>query len=64
MRTPNALIQESVRAFYRGYYRDVVTDIPRIEKGEIHPLIGPGLGTDLLPDFTDREGVSVRVSAL
>jgi galactonate dehydratase len=29
LNAPNALIQESVRAFYRGWYRDVVTACPR-----------------------------------
>jgi hypothetical protein len=30
LNAPNALIQESVRAFYRGWYRDVVTALPPI----------------------------------
>ena len=59
---PNALMQESVRAFYKGYYRDIVTDIPKIEDGFIYPMMKPGLGLDLLPDFTDRDDVSVRRS--
>ena len=28
---PNTLIQESVRAFYTGWYKELVTVVPRIE---------------------------------
>ena len=58
----NALMQESVRAFYKGYYRDIVTDIPKIEDGFLYPMMKPGLGLDLLPDFIDRSDVTVRRS--
>src|SRR5258706_9810721 len=27
---PNTLIQDSVRAFYTGWYREIVTELPRI----------------------------------
>ena len=64
MSAPNALIMESVRAFYRGYYNDVVTTVPRIEDGFIYPLTGAGLGTELLPDFAKRPDVTVRRSAV
>ncbi len=55
-------MQESVRTFYNGYYRDIVTDIPKIEDGFLYPMMKPGLGLDLLPDFVDRDDVSVRRS--
>jgi len=61
--TPNAMIQEGVRAFYHGWYRDVVTALPTVEGGRVRPPAGPGLGTRLLPDFAAREDVEVRVSA-
>ena len=64
MSTPNALVQETVRAFYRGYYRDVVTEIPHIADGQIYPLNGVGLGTDLQPDFAERKGVRIRCSKI
>jgi galactonate dehydratase len=64
MSAPNALIMESVRAFYRGYYNDVVTTVPRIEDGFIYPLTGAGLGTGLLPDFASRPDVTVRRSVV
>ncbi len=56
----NALIQESVRAFYTGWYRELVTDLPPIRNGHILPMTGPGLGTKLLPDILSRKDATVR----
>ena len=61
---PNALIQETVRAFYTGWYRELVTTLPRIEGGYVYAPEGPGLGTELLPDLTKRKDATVRVSKL
>jgi galactonate dehydratase len=52
---PNTLIQESVRAFYSGYYRELVTVVPEVVDGFIRPMEGPGLGTELLPSVFDRK---------
>jgi len=51
LNAPNALVQESVRAFHRGWYRDVVTALPPIAGGQITVPDGPGLGLRLLPDL-------------
>lgn len=59
---PNTLIQESVRAFYKGWYRELVTEVPRIEGGFVYPMEGPGLGTELVPQFFDRSDLSHRLS--
>ncbi len=59
---PNALIQESVRAFYSGWYKELVTALPAVRDGLIAPPPGPGLGLDLLPDLTKRKDAVVRVS--
>ncbi len=59
---PNVHIQEVVRAFYYGWYADIVTALPPLEDGMIRPPDGPGLGLDLLPDFLAREDVTVRRS--
>jgi L-alanine-DL-glutamate epimerase-like enolase superfamily enzyme len=48
---PNALVQETVRAFYTGWYNELVTGMPEISDGYIHPPEGPGLGVELLPDL-------------
>jgi galactonate dehydratase len=60
--TPNAMIQEGVRAYYHGWYQDVVTELPDIEHGYVAAPAGAGLGTRLLPDFVTRPDVTVRVS--
>lgn len=61
---PNTLIQESVRAFYKGWYRELVTEVPRIESGFVYPMEGPGLGTELQPQFFGRSDLSSRLSQL
>lgn len=48
---PNALIQESVRAFYRTWYGDLVTALPAVENGMISVPPGPGLGMELNPEL-------------
>ncbi len=57
---PNTLIQESVRSFYTGYYRELVSVVPRIENGFIYPMEGPGLGTELLPGVFSRKDLHTR----
>ena len=59
---PNALIQESVRAFYTGWYKELVTALPEVRDGMIAPSPGAGLGMDLLPDIVERKDAVVRVS--
>ncbi len=59
---PNALVQESVRAFYTGWYTELVTNLPPMEKGFVRPTEGPGLGTDLLPDLAKRADYMSKVS--
>jgi L-alanine-DL-glutamate epimerase-like enolase superfamily enzyme len=44
---PTAMILESVRAFYNGFYQNLVTDLPKIENGFAFPMNGIGLGTEL-----------------
>jgi len=62
LNAPNALIQESVRAFYRNWYGDLVTALPTVENGYITVPPGVGLGLDLLPDLDQRFTVTRRVS--
>ncbi len=63
MNATNALIQESVRAFYTGWYQELVTELPRIEQGYVYPMAGPGLGTKLLPEVLKRPDATIRRSA-
>jgi galactonate dehydratase len=59
---PNALIQESVRAYYRGFYQELTTDQPRIESGYAYPPEKPGLGTELKPEILVRPDCTLRES--
>ena len=58
----NALIQESVRAYYRTWYRDLVTALPEVTNGFITTPSGPGLGLELQPDLEKRFTATRRVS--
>jgi galactonate dehydratase len=51
LHAPNALIQESVRAFYSGWYKELVTELPLVHQGMISLNQKPGLGIELLPDL-------------
>ncbi|MCX2721015.1 mandelate racemase/muconate lactonizing enzyme family protein [Roseibium salinum] len=59
---PNAVIQESVRAFHRTWYRDLVTALPPIENGQITVPDGPGLGLELSPDLDKRFTTTRRIT--
>jgi L-alanine-DL-glutamate epimerase-like enolase superfamily enzyme len=59
---PNALVQESVRAFYTGWYNELVTHVPQPVRGFLEKPPGPGLGCELLPEVWKRKDACVRVS--
>lgn len=61
---PNTLIQETVRAFYTGWYKKLVTELPTIKDGFALPMEGPGLGTELQPAFFERQDLIVRRTEL
>jgi galactonate dehydratase len=61
---PNTLIQETVRAFYTGWYRELVTEVPKIENGFVFPMEGVGLCLDLQPAVFRRPDLHVRKSCL
>jgi L-alanine-DL-glutamate epimerase-like enolase superfamily enzyme len=54
LNAPNALVQETVRAYLRTWYRDLVTALPPIADGMIGVPAGPGLGTELNPELDKR----------
>jgi galactonate dehydratase len=62
LNAPNALVQESVRAFYNGWYPKVMTAVPKVKDGFVTVPEGPGLGCELLPDIDARFSVSRRTS--
>jgi L-alanine-DL-glutamate epimerase-like enolase superfamily enzyme len=59
---PNTMIQEVVRAYAFGWYRELLTELPVMEQGWVSPPQGPGLGTRLAPGFAQRSDVTVRTS--
>ncbi len=58
----NALIQESVRAFYTGWYKELVTELPVIADGMVSVSDKPGLGLELLPGLESRADAVVRTT--
>ena len=64
LNAPNALIQETVRAFFTGWYTELVSGLPVVEEGRVR--LGsdrPGLGVELHPGLTERPDAVVRRSA-
>jgi L-alanine-DL-glutamate epimerase-like enolase superfamily enzyme len=61
---PNALVQESVRAYYTGWYKELLTTLPTVADGHISPPEGSGLGTELLPDLHERPDAHLVSSTL
>ena len=59
---PNGLIAETVRAFTRGFYTELVTELPHIENGMISPTEKPGVGAALSPDLLSRDDLKRRVT--
>lgn len=62
LNAPNALIQESVRAFYKGWYPEVVTGVPLVSDGFVSVENSPGHGCDLRSDVDERFTVTRKVS--
>ncbi|CDN54633.1 Mandelate racemase [Neorhizobium galegae bv. officinalis bv. officinalis str. HAMBI 1141] len=62
LNAPNAVFQESVRAYYSTWYRDLVTVMPRIENGQIYPFEGAGLGLELSDYVLDNPDVIRRTT--
>ena len=57
---PNALVQESVRAFYTGWYNELAQNLPILEDGHLHLPEGVGMITELKPEVYDRPDATVR----
>ena len=64
MHLSNAYLQETVRASYTSWYRELVTDLPEISGGFLCPPPGPGLGTQLVPGLRERRDAHVRRSGV
>jgi len=57
---PNTLIQESVRAFYSGWYKELVDALPVLDNGALAPPDGDGLGVNLNPGLFTRPDATHR----
>jgi L-alanine-DL-glutamate epimerase-like enolase superfamily enzyme len=64
LNAPNALIQETVRAFYTGWYTELATGLPRVENGFVSLSGAPGHGVTLQPELGARPDASLRRSEL
>lgn len=60
---PNAMIVETVRGFYEGYYRTVLDEALPIERGMVRIPQRPGIGAALDEGFKRRHDVSHRGSS-
>ena len=60
LHAPNMFIQEVVRAFYYGWYGELVTELPPMDQGFIKAPPGAGLGIKLNPDITARKDARPR----
>lgn len=64
MNAPNAIYQESVRAYIRTFYNDLVTTNVVVQDGNILAPQGAGLGTQLLPELFKRPDAIVELSSV
>jgi galactonate dehydratase len=61
---PNALMMETVRSYYQGWYNDVVAQPIPISEGLLSLAETPGLGTALREEILKRPDVHIEISDL
>ena len=59
---PNVFIQETTRAYYHGWYQELVTGLPVLCEGSLSPGTEPGLGIRLRDGLEQRPD-AIRVTA-
>jgi galactonate dehydratase len=57
---PNAIYQETVRAYIRTWYGEFTPHTIDIADGHVLPPIAPGIGTSLLPEVLERPDAHVQ----
>lgn len=62
LHTQNCFVQEMVRAFYYGWYGDVVDGLPTLQDGHLSVSDAPGNGVELRPDVLERADCRRRVT--
>lgn len=64
LNAPNALIQETVRAYNATWYRDIVDRMPHIENGFVHAPEDAGVGMELLESFEKDGDTTSKLSGV
>jgi galactonate dehydratase len=59
---PNVNYQEAVRAYFTGWYREIVDVLPEVKDGSVAPIDAPGLGMTLKPELFERDDATVRMT--
>jgi galactonate dehydratase len=59
---PNLLAMETIRSFYRGFFEDYVTAVPRPTGGALELPPGPGFGAELRPEILGSKGIEIELS--
>ena len=59
---PNAMILEAVRAYYNGWYNDIVTERIPVNDGMLSLPESPGLGVALREEILNWPDVSIEVT--
>jgi galactonate dehydratase len=59
---PNVNYQEAVRAYFTGWYTEIVDVLPAFDKGHVAPIDAPGLGLNLRTELFERDDATVRLT--
>jgi L-alanine-DL-glutamate epimerase-like enolase superfamily enzyme len=58
------MILESVRAYYNGFYKNLVTHLPKIENGFAFPMDGIGLGVELNDTLLNSKDTFIKKTTI
>lgn len=61
---PNIEFQEFVRAYYFGWYQEIVDGLPMFQDGRLYPSDEPGLGLSFKSEFKNRSDLMHKTSKL
>ncbi|MCM0020483.1 MAG: mandelate racemase/muconate lactonizing enzyme family protein, partial [Tagaea sp.] len=59
---PTAEVQETVRAYLRGWYAEIAGGLPHVERGIMRAPSAPGIGAALKPEFLNAPDTTRRRS--
>ena len=61
---PNIEFQEFVRAYYFGWYQEIVDGLPMFQDGRLYPSDEPGVGLSFKSEFKNRSDLMHKTSKL